>query len=159
MTTIIDAFEVLAWQPARMTESSAVLRWLIDFLIRPEFQGHPAAHQVAVSSALSITFAAVVAAILAFLFKLWRESVARSNGARELAYGPRRSRFALALWLFVFLACYASAVYLLEPNSARLIGVTNMMSLLLCGAVIYVAVFLGLHLPAHLTHMPWRRVR
>lgn len=160
MSSILgSSIGILAWQPLWPAEASAPVRWMIVHLIRPDFQTHPAARQAALAGVLSVTLAAALAAILAFLFKLWRDNVALSRGARDLARGPRRSLAALVLWLFLFILVYAAVFYLLAPDSARLIGVANIMTLISFGAVVYVAVFLLLHLPVHRTHMPWRGVQ
>lgn len=142
-----------------MPGGSGFKRWLIDLLIQPQFQGHPAAGQTALAGFLSVTLAAVVCAIVAFLFKLWRERAARTKGARFIAYGPRRSLIALILWLFIFIIGYVITMLAFATNSTRLIGPANMMTIIFFGSILYASIFLLLHLPAHSTHMPWRRVK
>lgn len=155
MKSMIGTLMTLALQPGRYSGGDR----LADYLVQPDYRDLPAAHQIALSGLLSAILAAAVCALLAFLFKLWRERLARAQGVRLIALGPRRSLNALVVWLFVFIVGYAAAMYLFNANAAHVIGAANLMTLIFLGSVIYTGLFLLFHLPAHPTHLPWRAVK
>jgi amino acid transporter len=142
-----------------MDAESPFTSWLIRSIIKPPFQDSEGVDQIAWNMFFVVLSAAFFAALLAFLFKIWRDKVARGRGVREAVQGPHRSRIAVILWFFVFLVTYFSVSLFGIENASDVIGFGSMIKLAFFGTILYVVLFLLALLPAHRNHMPWRRVR
>ncbi len=142
-----------------MDEESPFTSWLVRSIVKPPFQDSEGVDQIAWNMFFAVLSVAFLAALLAFLFKLWRDKAARGEGVRVAVQGPQRSRIAVILWFFAFLATFFAVSLFGIENAEDVVGLGSIIKLAFFGAILYVLLFLLALLPAHRNHMPWRRVR
>ena len=150
----------MAFQLSGRGRTRGFSAWLVDFLIRPDRQNHPAAVQTAENVFFWTLLAVAICAVITLVVKLWWESQIEISRMDRITYGPSRSRVLLLLSSLAFILIYLGVDFWMISRFAQLMGIGNVIKLTTIGLAFFIALVLLLMLVFGLgRHMPWRSVR